>query len=76
MPAKRPSAQPQKPEKPCSNVVQGFVIKVSDSRKSIKFHNKYSNLENCVQLVLLVGFSLPAARQSLKFASSIPMRLS
>jgi hypothetical protein len=59
-----------KNEKALFRGVQGFVIKVSDSRKSIKFHSKYSNLENCVQLVLLVGFPLPATPLSLKFASS------
>jgi len=49
---------------------QGFVTIISDLQYSRKFHRKNNNLENCVQLVLLVGFQLPWASQSLKFASS------
>ncbi|MFP5428955.1 MAG: hypothetical protein ACLGJA_24720, partial [Gammaproteobacteria bacterium] len=70
-------SNPRKSQKKALSAMARALSQVTyDRRKSRKFHRKNSNLENCVQLVLLVGFRLPDALPSLKFALVIPMRLS
>lgn len=48
----------------------GLSEVAKDRHKSIKFRRKNNNLENCAQVVLLVGFRLSPSKASLRIAPS------